>query len=119
MRNKLYNKKHLGEYRKYLRNNSTRAEIVLWLSLKNKQLDGKKFRRQFSVGNYILDFYCPHEKLCIELDGAAHFTEEGKKYDEKRSAFLESEGIRVLRFENDLVLHRTETVLEMIKENLQ
>jgi very-short-patch-repair endonuclease len=73
----LNNKPILKNYRKGLRNNMTEAEIVLWKYLKGSQLDGKKFRRQHSFGNYILDFYCAPLKLAIELDGASHFTEEG------------------------------------------
>lgn len=115
----LNNKLFLKEKRKYLRNNSTTAEVILWLSLKNKQLSGKRFRRQFSVGNYILDFYCHEEKLAIELDGAKHFTQEGAQYDEIRTLYLKKSGIRILRFENDLIFKRHETVLSIIKEHFK
>jgi hypothetical protein len=67
MKHQINNRKELEPYRKALRNNSTSAEIFLWDFLKNKKLAGRKFRRQHSVGNYILDFYCPDEKLAIEL----------------------------------------------------
>ncbi|WP_255518216.1 endonuclease domain-containing protein [Fulvivirga sp. M361] len=66
----LYNKPELKKFRKELRNNGTSAEATLWTMLKNKQLEGRKFRRQYSVGYYILDFYCTSERLAIELDGA-------------------------------------------------
>ncbi len=111
------NRPELKEYRKNLRNNGTTAESFLWNYLKAKQLDGRKFRRQFSVGNYILDFYCPAEKLCIELDGAGHFTDAGLKYDEERTEYLNSLGIKVIRFENITVFEHTESVLEDIKSN--
>ena len=82
------NKPSLKPYRKQLRNNLTSAEATLWKHLQRKQLEGRKFRRQHSVGNYILDFYCPAEKLCVELDGAAHFTESGVESDQKRTIYL-------------------------------
>lgn len=69
----LNNRSELKAYRKELRKNGTPAGAYLWGFLKRKQLEGKKFRRQFRVGNYILDFYCPSEKLCMELDGAQYF----------------------------------------------
>lgn len=113
------NKLELKEFRKNLRNNSTSAEATLWIHLKNKQLERRKFRRQFSVGNYILDFYCPGEKLAIELDGAGHFTDAGMEYDQERTAFLNGQGIRVIRFENKEVFTRMEGVLDTIRENLE
>ena len=97
MKNQLNNLKYLEQKRKYLRSNLTSAEATLWLTLKNRQLDNRRFRRQFSVGNYILDFYCPSEKLAIELDGQHHFTEAGKAYDKQRDDYLKNQGIKVLR----------------------
>ena len=73
MKNKnLFNRKGLKSFRSFLRNKSTSAEAALWNILKPKQLDGRKFRRQYSIGNYIVDFCCPSEKLIIELDGDPH-----------------------------------------------
>jgi very-short-patch-repair endonuclease len=95
----------------------TPAEIFLWSFIKGKQLDGRKFRRQHSVGNYILDFYCPAEKLAIELDGAHHFTSAGFEYDEQRTLYLNSLNIRVVRFENKDVFEQTEYVIDEIKRN--
>ena len=111
------NKPALKENRKRLRKNLTSAEATLWKFLKAKQLEGRKFRRQFSVENYILDFYCPAEKLAIELDGAGHFTSAGHDYDKKRTKFLGSHGIKVIRFENVKVFKALESVLEEIKNN--
>jgi len=113
------NRPELKENRKALRNNSTSAEAFLWNFLKGKQLKGRKFSRQFSVGNYILDFYCPAEKLCIELDGADHFTSAGYEYDEERTAYLNKLGITVIRFENNTVFEATESVLETIVNNFK
>ena len=102
-----------------MRSNLTTAEASLWTLLKGSNLDGKKFRRQHSVGNYILDFYCPSQKLAIELDGAHHFTEKGIAQDEERTNYLNECGIKVIRFENKLVFERTEWVLDEIKKNFK
>lgn len=119
MNTQIHNRKELGTYRKELRNNLTSAEATLWIQLKGKQLDGRKFRRQHSVGTYILDFYCPSEKLCVELDGAGHFTPKGMAYDQERTAYLNSLNIRVIRFENMEVFERMEKVLSEIKKNFR
>jgi very-short-patch-repair endonuclease len=111
----IHNRIELKVFRKNLRNNSTSAEATLWLQLKNSQLDGRKFRRQHSVGAYILDFYCPAEKLCIELDGADHYTSNGEAYDEERTKYLNSLNIRVIRFENNEVFQAIEYVLGRIR----
>ena len=68
----LFNRKSLKSFRSSLRNRSSSAEAALWNILKSRNLDGRKFRRQYSIGNYIVDFCCPSEKLIIELDGAPH-----------------------------------------------
>lgn len=116
MSEQLNNVKHLKPYRKRLRNNLTPAEASMWKLLQSSKLDAKKFRRQHSVGNYILDFYCPSQKLAIELDGAGHFTEEGITRDEIRTQFLNECGITVIRFENKLVFDKTDWVLEEIRK---
>jgi|SRR5690606_34646490 len=97
------NKPGLKAFRKELRNNLTSAEATLWKFLQRNQLEGRKFRRQHSIDNYITDFYCPKEKLVIELDGAHYFTEAGLAKDRERTAHLNSLGIRVIRFENNEV----------------
>jgi very-short-patch-repair endonuclease len=111
---RVFNKKFLKEKRRKLRNNPTCAEKYLWRELRKSQLEGRKFRRQISIGNYIADFYCPAEKLVIELDGEGHFEEEQMQYDEKRTEYLQSLGISVLRFENQEILYNTESVLTKI-----
>lgn len=116
---RVFNRKYLKSKRKHLRNNSTEAEILLWTYLKGKQLNGRKFRRQQSIGNYIVDFYCPTEKLAIELDGDFHFDEEVKKYDEKRTEFINNFGIKLIRFENQEVLYNLETVLKSIEKEFK
>lgn len=106
----------LRTFRKELRNHLTPAEAKLWTLLKQSQLDGRKFRRQHSVGHYILDFYCPAERLAIELDGAVHDSASAQEYDRERDLFLECFGIKVLRFENKWVFQETEAILLDIKK---
>ncbi len=105
----------LIEYRTELRAALTPAEATLWTMLKNSQLDGRKFRRQHSVGRYILDFYCASEKLAVELDGAGHFTGAAREYDRERQHYLEENGIDVIRFENKRVFDEPEWVLDVIR----
>ena len=109
----------LRAFRKALRRNLTPAEAKLWTHLKSAQLDGRKFRRQHSVGSHILDFYCPAEKLAIELDGEAHNHAEAQNDDRKRSLFLRRFGIKVLRFENKMVFQQTEGVLAEIRRHFK
>ncbi len=91
----------------------------MWKTLQKKQLEGRKFRRQHSIGNYIVDFYCPKEKLVIELDGAGHFTPEGSDQDEKRDTYMNGLGIKVLRFENRDVFNNLDAVLEVIRSKFK
>ena len=101
--------------RKELRNSMTPAEATLWKSLKGKLLDGLKFRRQHSVGPYILDFYCPALKLAIELDGEPHVAR--KEYDDIRTNYLlQTAGIIVLRYENRTVFENPEQIFNEIKK---
>jgi very-short-patch-repair endonuclease len=115
----IYNLLSKAVYRKELRNNATKVERILWQNLKGRKLAGKKFRRQFSVGPYIVDFYCPECRLAIELDGAGHFTILGGERDAIKLAYLEKCGIRVLHFENKLMYTSLEWVLEVIKDALR
>lgn len=93
----------------------TPAESYLWSKINKGQLDGRKFRRQHGVGKYILGFYCPSEKLSVELDGMNHFSEEAMEYDKNRTDYLSTHNIRVIRFENAEVFDMTEEVLSKIK----
>ena len=102
-----------------LRKNMTPAEVTLWQQLKAGRLDGTHWRRQYSVDKYILDFYCPIYKLCIELDGQEHFTMQGDTRDYDRTIFLNSKGIEVIRFENKEIWENIESVLETIKLKLK
>jgi very-short-patch-repair endonuclease len=110
---------YLKDTRAYLRKNMTDAERVLWSMLKGKKFYGRRFRRQHSLGYYIVDFYCSSEKLVIELDGQHHFTAVGKAKDKDRDDHLKEFGIKVLRFENKEVLNDLSTVLRKIRENFK
>lgn len=96
MTTKIFNLKYLKETRQYLRNNMTDAERVLWTILKDKKLNGRKFRRQHSIAHYIVDFYCPSEKIVVELDGSQHYTAEGIEKDKERDSHLALMGIKYL-----------------------
>ena len=95
----------------------TPAEAQLWKILRKKQINGRKFRRQFSIGDFILDFYCPSEKLGIELDGNPHFNVVAVQKDYYRDIILKNQGIRILRFENKLVFENQELIIEAIISN--
>jgi len=105
----------LHTFRTELRNELTPAEARLWAIVKNSQLDGRKFRRQHSVGRYILDFYCPSERLGIELDGKPHFNALSDIYDQERTWFLERLGIKIIRFENKVVFENEDWVIYKIR----
>ena len=114
--NNLFNRQILKNFRSTLRNRSTPAEAALWDFLKSKKLEGRKFRRQQSIGNYIVDFYCPSEKLIIELDGDSHGDYNKIEKDKKRDRYLESLGFSVIRFENRFVFQNPEYVKNEIRK---
>ncbi len=100
---------------KGLRKSSTDAERVLWRHLRNKQIEGCKFRRQQPMENYILDFVCLEKGLVIEVDGGQHSTNKAK--DEQRDDWLKENGFLVLRYWNTDVLFNIEGVLEDIRNH--
>ena len=105
----------LKTFRTELRKNLTPAEASFWNLVKHSRLDGRKFRRQHSIGKYILDFYCASERLGIELDGQVHFNEAAALCDHERKLFIEQFGIQVIRFENWLVFDEREFVAQTIR----
>ena len=111
----MHNRKILKANRKNLRNTGTSAEAVLWTYLKARQIAGRKFRRQHSIANYIVDFYCPEERLVIELDGQSHYNVGGQISDDNRDEYLKSLGLTILRVENKWIFKNIEGVLEEIK----
>ena len=114
----LWNDPTLKKRRRELRRNQTEAEKMVWAHLRNKQFYGMKFFRQYSIGPYILDFYCPTVKLAIELDGGQHNQPENKGYDLARSEFLKAQSIDVIRFWNDEVLLNMEGLLSELASKI-
>jgi very-short-patch-repair endonuclease len=112
----IFNRKSLKFLRSTLRNKSTSAEAELWNILKSKKLDLRIFRRQHSIGNYIVDFFCASEKLIIELDGNRHGEYQRIEKDIKRDQYLEGHGFSILRFENRLVFQEPEFVKNEIRK---
>ena len=99
-----------------LRKGSTKAEDKLWQALRNRNLNGLKFRRQHPFEEFILDFYCQEKAFVIEIDGGYHFTEDQIEYDQNRTGFLEEQGLNVIRFTNAEVEENLEQVLTRIRE---
>ncbi len=116
---KIFNKKNETVKRRQLRNRMPLSEVILWSKLKSKQLGGYKFRIQYGVGRYVVDFYCPASKLSIELDGDSHFQNDAEKYDIGRQSNIESVGIRFLRFTNFDVQTNLNSVLKKILDILK
>lgn len=115
MKKQIFNRRDRLEMRRELRNHCTPSEALMWKLLKQRQILGLKFRRQFSAGAYILDFYCPSLKLCIELDGPIHDTLAVAEHDRIRTQYLTLElGIHVIRFRNEDVERNPEGVVEEI-----
>ncbi|AZQ44325.1 endonuclease domain-containing protein [Nonlabens ponticola] len=112
-----HNLKHLKKYRKSLRKNLTPAEAYLWTFLGSKKLDGLKFRRQHSIKNYIVDFYCAQHNLIIELDGEGHDQPEQLEKDQLRDLYLGKNGFTVLRYENQYVFSELPHVLNDIRKH--
>ena len=113
--------RELSERARALRKSMTKEEQKLWkMYLCRCQ---PRFHRQYVIGNYIADFYCHKAKLVVELDGSQHYTPEEKQYDEKRTKYLQSQGLQVLRFSNLDVLRRFGSVCaeidRTIKENME
>ena len=118
MPRRTHNLKQTKSRRRELRRNATAAENRLWACLKKRQVHGCKFRRQYSIGPYILDFYCVAESLGIELDGAVHDDPARRDYDAARADYLTEQGVTVLRFENRRVFEDLDTVLDAIAFHL-
>ena len=116
--NLVYNQPYLKGVRKNLRKQEISAEKILWGKIRNKQ-QGYKFKRQFSIGNYILDFYCPKLRLGIEIDGATHSTETEVKRDIEKEKFINRFGVKIIRFINIDVYKNIDGVLEEICNQCQ
>jgi very-short-patch-repair endonuclease len=114
----VYNLPQLKHLRGKLRNNMTKSEIILWKHLNHDQL-GYRFRRQYGVDNYIVDFYCPKLKLVIEIDGSTHYEEDVFQNDKIREACLQNLGLKVKRYNNSEIFNNLENVLKDIYQICQ
>ncbi|MFY9457874.1 MAG: endonuclease domain-containing protein [Candidatus Spechtbacterales bacterium] len=117
----VYNTQKEKLKRRILRRKGTPSEAIVWKTLRDRRFNGYKFRRQYSVGKLVLDFYCPEAKLAVEIDGGSHLSEGSKEYDKIREEFVESCGITFLRFSNseiyadiDKVLHKIQNTLSLL-----
>ncbi len=115
---KRFNKKLVKVRRRNLRQNMTKAEVLLWLELKNKKL-GVRFLRQYSVDSFVIDFYSPEVKLAIEVDGVTHSTDKQKEYDIIRQDIIEKLNVTFLRFTNPEIYDDMHNVLEKIKMKIE
>jgi very-short-patch-repair endonuclease len=114
MSNEIVNINSMREIRRELRQTETNTERLLWNALRNRQLAGKRFCRQQSIGTYVVDFYCAEANLVVELDGSVHDTPEAQRYDREREDVICDLGLTMLRFRNDDVEQRMAWVLEPI-----
>ncbi|MBC3759384.1 endonuclease domain-containing protein [Hyunsoonleella sp. SJ7] len=119
MKQNTHTLKHLKEKRAELRKSLTPAEAYLWKHLKARQFEGRRFNRQHSIKNYIVDFYCAKEKLIIELDSEVHNNALAQENDEKRTKGLEELGYTVVRFENKMVFENLASVFMEIQSNFK
>jgi len=111
---KLYNLTELKQRRRNLRKNQPSPETLVWNVIRNRQISGCKFKRQYSIGTFIVDFYCPEIKLAIEIDGDNHYLQGVAIKDHSRQIYLEKFGIAFLRFTNLEVSSNLEGVAEVI-----
>ena len=109
-----YNISVLKQRRRALRKNLSKAEAIMWNHLSRRQMHGYKFRRQYSVDKYVIDFYCPRLKLAIEVDGDSHFMPGIEGHDNIRQEYIESFGIQFLRFTHEDVCKNIDGVCQNI-----
>jgi very-short-patch-repair endonuclease len=97
----------------------SKAEVILWKELSRKQMHGYKFRRQYGVDQYVLDFYCPRLKLAVEVDGDSHFMVGAEEQDKIRQEYIESFGIQFLRFTNENVYKNIDGVCQSVYNKIE
>lgn len=114
----VHNNEKLKERRRDLRRRLTKEEEILWSKIRNNKLGGK-FKRQHSIGGYILDFYCSECKLIIEIDGTSHNSKEAKEYDKIRDRYFKELGYTTIRFLNNEVENNLQEILVKIKNYLK
>ena len=115
----IFNDKSQKGVRRKLRRDLTSPEKILWNNIRNRQLFGFKFKRQYGVGNFILDFYCPEAQLAIEIDGDSHFiNEDAIVKDKDREEYIKKFKIKILRFTNTDIMKSLGAVVEEIGKHL-
>lgn len=113
---KIYNKQTTKENRRNLRKSQTPEGLIFWANVKGRRFHKYKFRRQYAIGKYIADFYCPQLRLIVEIDGGQHFEEGNKKYDELRTEYFEKLGMRVKRYTNVHIKNNLSGVMDDLME---
>lgn len=113
----MYNDQLQKDRRRELRKNQTEAENILWQEIRGRKINNLKFHRQYSIGPYILDFFCPKIRLAIELDGNQH--KDAVVYDKERENFMKDKDITTIRFWNDEVLNNLENVIKIIYKEIK
>ena len=114
-----FNRTEDKEKRRLLRSGMPPAEEIVWSKLRRKQVFGYRCRRQYSVGPYVVDFYCPALKLAVEIDGDSHFIGDAETNGRQRQTYIESFGITFLRFTNHQVYDELDAVLDTIAQVAQ
>ena len=110
--------RHIINVARWLRRRPTESESVLWYRLRNRNLNGLKFVRQYPISRYIADFYCHELNLIIEVEGSIHDSAGQTKYDDIRFEELVGQGFKVLRIRNEQVLNDVQSVLELIEKTI-
>jgi very-short-patch-repair endonuclease len=113
-----FNHRSQKDKRRQLRSTMPKAEVILWERIRRRQMLGCKFRHQYSVGSYVIDFFSAEIRLGIELDGDSHFESGAPEYDQKRKQFIESFGIRTIRILNRDVYENLDAVLVAIEREV-
>ncbi len=116
---KTHNRESLIEIRRRLRRSNTPAEEKFWKYARKGQLNGLKFKRQHSIGRYVVDFYCASNRLIVELDGGIHDTPEQRKRDIDRDTNLKEMGFTILRFKNQEVFNSINLVIQKILNTVE
>lgn len=114
----LFNQVSTKEKRRILRKNMTNYERILWEYLRRDNL-GIRFHRQYGIGSYIADFYCPKLRIVIEVDGKSHNTEYGKEYDKVRDGYMNILQLCILRFSNSEITNDIDKVIEIIRHSIE
>ncbi len=117
MGKEIFNLKSQEIIRKKLRHEATKAELLIWRKIRDKQL-GYKFRRQHSIGKYIVDFICIELKLIIEIDGSVHFYDKNIVKDKIRENYLNNLGFKIKRYKNTDILYNIDSALSDLQNNL-